>query len=109
MRTKGTLTAHNLDIADVLGDIAREAGYTPAQVALAWTLRNPAVTAPIIGARTLTQLDDNLGALAVRLAENQWQRLDALSAIELGFPHDFLTLSTTRNIMFGGLSIAGRR
>lgn len=109
VRTKGTLTAHNLDIADAVGDIAREAGYTPAQVALAWTLRNPAVTAPIIGARTLAQLDDNLGALAVRLAEDQWQRLDALSAIELGFPHDFLTLSTTRDIMFGGLNIAGRR
>ncbi|MEE4409743.1 MULTISPECIES: aldo/keto reductase [unclassified Serratia (in: enterobacteria)] len=109
VRTKGTLTARNLDIADAVGDIAREAGYTHAQVALAWTLRNPAVTAPIIGARTLTQLDDNLGALAVRLAEDQWQRLDALSAIELGFPHDFLTLSTTRDIMFGGLNIAGRR
>lgn len=109
MRTKGTLTAHNLDIADAVSDIAREAGYTPAQVALAWTLRNPAVSAPIIGARTLTQLDDNLGALEVRLAEDRWQRLDALSAIELGFPHDFLTLSTTRNIMFGGLNIVGRR
>ncbi|WP_129543813.1 aldo/keto reductase [Serratia sp. 1D1416] len=109
VRTKGTLTAHNLDIADAVGDVARESGYSASQVALAWTLRNTAVTAPIVGARTLPQLEDNLGALEVRLAEEHWQRLDNLSAIEQGFPHDFLALSTTRNIMFGDLNIARRR
>jgi hypothetical protein len=45
-------------------------------VALAWTLTNPAVTALIIGARTLAQLDDNLGALGLELSEEQLARLD---------------------------------
>ncbi len=63
----GMLTERNLAIADVVQEVAAELGRTPAQVALAWTLRNPAVTAPIIGARTLAQLEDNLGALRRRL------------------------------------------
>jgi aryl-alcohol dehydrogenase-like predicted oxidoreductase len=44
---------------------------------------------PIIGARTLAQLEDNLGALDVELADEQVARLDAASRIELGFPQDF--------------------
>ena len=71
-------------------DIAAELDTTPSRVALAWTLLNPAVTAPIVGARSLTQLEDNLGALDVQLAPAQQARLDEVSAIELGFPHDAL-------------------
>ncbi|MGO4425653.1 aldo/keto reductase, partial [Streptomyces sp. MCAF7] len=57
----GTLTERNLAIADVVKEVATEVSRTPAQVGLAWTLLNPSVTAPIIGARTSTQLEDNLG------------------------------------------------
>ena len=67
-------------------DIAAELGTTPSRVALARTLLNPAVTAPIAGARSLAQLDDNLGALDVRLDPAQQARLAEVSAIELGFP-----------------------
>jgi aryl-alcohol dehydrogenase-like predicted oxidoreductase len=109
VRAKGTLNAHNLDIADAVNQIADETGYSPSQIALAWTLRHPTVTAPIVGARTLAQLEDNLGALKVTLAEDHWRQLDDLSAIELGFPHDFLALPVTRNIMTGGVHLAGRR
>ncbi len=56
----GTLTERNLAIADVLKEVATELGHTPAQVGLAWTLRNPSVTAPIIGARTPAQLESNI-------------------------------------------------
>src|SRR5262245_41570421 len=49
----GSLTSRGLDIADVVKEVATEAGATPSQVAIAWTLRNPAVTSPIVGARTL--------------------------------------------------------
>jgi aryl-alcohol dehydrogenase-like predicted oxidoreductase len=108
VRDKGMLTERNITIAETVLTLAREAGFSPSQVALAWTLRNPAVTAPIIGARTLAQLEDNLGALEVRLTEEQWRRLDTASAIELGFPHDFLALQVTRDIMFGGLTIERR-
>lgn len=108
VRNKGMLTERNLSIAAQVQALADESGFSPSQVALAWTLRNPAVTAPIIGARTLAQLEDNLGALDVQLTEEQWQRLETASAIELGFPHDFLALQSTRDIMFGGLAIARR-
>jgi aryl-alcohol dehydrogenase-like predicted oxidoreductase len=71
-------------------DIAAELGTTPSRVALARTLLNPAVTAPIGGARSLAQLDDNLGALDVRLDPAQQARLGEVSAIEPGFPHGAL-------------------
>ena len=86
----GFLTARGLDIAEVVKDIAAELGTTPSRVALAWTLLNPAVTAPIVGARSLVQLDDNLRALDVQLDAAQQARLQQVSAIELGFPHEAL-------------------
>jgi aryl-alcohol dehydrogenase-like predicted oxidoreductase len=78
-------------------------------VALAWTLLNPAVTAPIIGARTAAQLEDNLGALDVVLSDDQKARLEAASAVEPGFPHEFLARPLTRAVMFGDIRIAPRR
>jgi aryl-alcohol dehydrogenase-like predicted oxidoreductase len=101
----GSLTERSLDIADIVREIADETGHSSAQIALAWTLLNPAVTAPIIGARTLAQLDDNLGALDVVLDDRQRSRLDGASAIELGFPHSFLARPMTRAIMEGGVSV----
>lgn len=49
------------------------------QVALAWILAQPAVTSPIIGSRTIEQLEDNLGALQVQLAPEQRNRIDQAS------------------------------
>ncbi|HWL86386.1 MAG TPA: aldo/keto reductase [Polyangiaceae bacterium] len=102
----GVLTARNLEIAEVVKSVAVELGKTPAQVALAWTLLNPAVAAPILGARTLKQLEDNLGALDVSWTDSHRARLDAVSAVELGFPHDFLASPMTRQVMFGGVTVA---
>lgn len=101
----GALTERGLAIADVVKEVAAETGYRPSQVALAWTLFNPAVTAPIIGARTLAQLEENLGALDVRLSDAQRARLEEASAVELGFPHDFLARPMVRNVVFGGVRI----
>ena len=86
----GFLTARGLEIAQVVKDVSAEIGTTPSRVALAWTLLNPAVAAPVVGARSLAQLDDNLGALQVGLEPGQQARLDEVSAIELGFPHEAL-------------------
>ncbi|MGN8116963.1 aldo/keto reductase [Labrys sp. 22185] len=104
----GALTERGLDIADVVKAVAGETGHTPSQVALAWTLTNPAVASPLVGARTVAQLEDNLGALEVTFSDEQRSRLEAASAIELGFPHDFLNRPLTRNVMFGGLKIPTR-
>ncbi|WP_234536608.1 aldo/keto reductase [Streptomyces shenzhenensis] len=105
----GTLTERNLSIADAVKDVATELGRTPAQVALAWTLRKPGVTAPIIGARTPAQLEDNLGALEVDFTDSQLARLDEAGAIGLGFPHDMLASDHIRNVTAGNLKIETRR
>jgi aryl-alcohol dehydrogenase-like predicted oxidoreductase len=73
-------TEKNWQILDVVGGIAEETGKTYAQIALNWLLRQPAVVAPIIGARTVHQLEDNLGAVGWELTPEQVQRLDTVSA-----------------------------
>ncbi|MGP3955103.1 aldo/keto reductase [Nonomuraea sp. 3N208] len=101
----GALTERALDIADVVKQVAAELAVKPSQVALAWTTLDTAVTAPIVGARTLAQLEDNLGALDVTFSESQLAALDEASRIELGFPHDFLASPMPRQVMFGGVEI----
>ncbi len=100
----GRLTKRNLDIAEVVKAVARETGKTPSQVALAWTLLNPAVVSPLIGARTVAQLDDNLGSLAVEFSADHLKRLDAVSSIDLGFPHEFLNSNFVPQ-MLGGVKV----
>src|SRR3546814_8495463 len=85
---------------EVVKAVAGEMGKAPSQVALAWTLLNAAVAAPIMGVRTMEQFEDNLGALDVVLSEDQRGRLESASTESLGFPHDFLALTMTRDVMF---------
>jgi aryl-alcohol dehydrogenase-like predicted oxidoreductase len=105
----GMVTERTLAIADVVREVAAEVGHTPAQVALAWTLQNPGVTAPVIGARTPEQLVGNLGALEVDFAADQLARLDKVSAIDLGYPHDLLASDHIRTVTAGDLKIETRR
>jgi aryl-alcohol dehydrogenase-like predicted oxidoreductase len=86
----GWLSERNLTIADTVADVARELGRTPSQVALAWTLLHPAVTSPIIGARTLSQFQENVAALEIDFTPDQIARLNTASAIALGFPYDLI-------------------
>ncbi|MFJ5259472.1 aldo/keto reductase [Streptomyces sp. NPDC088387] len=105
----GAVTERNLAVADVVKDVATELGRTSAQVGLAWTLRNPDVTASIIGARTTVQLEDNLGALEVEFTAAQLARLDEAGAIGLGYPHDLLAGDRMRKVITGDLRIEARR
>lgn len=73
-------------LVDALGAIAREHGSTVARVALAWVQAQPGVSSTIIGARRLSQLEDNVGALEVKLTAEQLARLDALTQPTFGFP-----------------------
>lgn len=104
----GRADTRSLAIARVVQDVADEIGRSAAQVALAWTLVNPAVVSPILGVRTLAQLEDNLGALEVFLDPPMLERLEAASRVELGFPHDFLGLPFVRHNLSGGASIRPR-
>jgi aryl-alcohol dehydrogenase-like predicted oxidoreductase len=71
--------------------VAEEIGVTPSQVAIAWVRQRSPRILPILGAKTLEQLRDTLGALDVELPADAVRRLDEVSAIELGFPADMVT------------------
>ncbi|MFC4592459.1 aldo/keto reductase [Sphaerisporangium corydalis] len=92
---------------DAVLAVAQETGATPAQVAMAWLRERAdrATTAfvPVIGPRTLEQLDDYLGALDVRLDEEQYRRLSDAGAAPLGQPHD--QIAAQRAIVLGGDTI----
>jgi aryl-alcohol dehydrogenase-like predicted oxidoreductase len=83
--------------------VARESGHSPAQVALAWLRQRPEPVIPIIGARKLAQVKDNLACVQVKLAPALVERLDGVSQIEMGFPHDFYTNDMVRSMSSGGM------
>ncbi len=98
----GTISEQSLAIATEVSQVATEIGKTPAQVALAWLRAQSGVIIPIVGVRKLHQFQDNLGYLDVTLSPEHLQRLEQVSQIELGFPHDFFKKTTTRDRLFGG-------
>jgi aryl-alcohol dehydrogenase-like predicted oxidoreductase len=104
----GRVNPASIAVADAVKSVADALGVTSAQVAIAWTLANPAVVASILGARTLRQLEDNLGALQVALPESQLTQLDQASRIELGFPHDFLKYDFIRYGLSAGTKLQAR-
>ena len=83
--------AQTTQVVDAVIETAEQVGRTPAQVATAWVrerarrLAAPAV--PIIGPRRLSQLDDYLAALTLNLTDEQYDRLDEVSQVALGVPH----------------------
>jgi aryl-alcohol dehydrogenase-like predicted oxidoreductase len=83
-------TDRNWRALDVVGRISEETGKSYAQISLNWLLRQDGVTAPIIGARTLEQLEDNLGASGWTLDEEQVEELSDASALEDVYPYRFI-------------------
>jgi len=82
-REKSDVFAHSLyysdadyDVVDRVIEVASARGVAPAQVALAWLLRQPGVTAPIVGASKMEQLDQAIGALEIKLTEEECGRLE---------------------------------
>jgi aryl-alcohol dehydrogenase-like predicted oxidoreductase len=96
------LTDRAVGIGDVVVAIAKEVGRSPAQVALAWLLAQRGVTSPIIGARRLSQLQDNLASVEVDLSPDHMARLNDASQIEMGFPHAFLGTSMIQSMLRSG-------
>ena len=78
---------HTWSVLDALFAVAQEASKTPAQVALQWLLQRPGVTAPIIGARNLQQLEDDLGAVGWNLADEHINRLNEISTPQKVYPY----------------------
>lgn len=94
----------DLKIAETVLEIAREIEKSPAQVALNWLRNRPNAVIPIIGARKLSQLQDNLACVDFNLTGEHLQRLDNISAISLGFPHELLASQFVRDILLGGVA-----
>jgi len=83
-------TERNWRALDVVGRISEERGKSYAQISLNWLLKQRGVTAPIIGARTLAQLEDNIGASGWELDKEQVEELSEASAPEEVYPYRFI-------------------
>ncbi|GAB5553229.1 MAG: aldo/keto reductase [Saprospiraceae bacterium] len=104
-RMEGTtsyrLNDRNDTIANTVVEVAKELETSPAQVALAW-LRHKQ-TIPIIGARKIEQIKDNIASLELNIPAAQMERLDQVSAIDLGFPHDFVLRAGAQKMIYGDM------
>jgi aryl-alcohol dehydrogenase-like predicted oxidoreductase len=83
-------TERNWNTLNAVGEISEETGKSYAQISLNWLLRQEVVTAPIIGARNMDQLEDNLGATSWELSEEQVARLSEVSDLEDVYPYRFI-------------------
>lgn len=77
-------------VLEAVGQVAEGRGKSYAQVALAWLKAQPGVTAPILGARTLEQLEDNLGCLGWDLSPEELVLLDQVSVLDDAYPYQFI-------------------
>src|ERR1700738_1030652 len=90
-------------IVAAIKTVSDETGRSMAQVPLAWLRYRPMPVIPIIGARKLSQLQDNLASFELTLSADQLRTLDEASRIEPGFPYSIYASESARSTMYGGL------
>lgn len=91
----------NMAIAKEVDKVAEQTGYSASQVALGWLLNKGII--PIVGARKVSHIEDNLKCVDVKLSTQHIKQLDEASQIELGFPHDFFKSDMVRNFAYNGV------
>ncbi len=94
------LSDTNRAIAREVDAIADQIGKSSAQVALAWVRGRGANMLPIVGARTVAQIQDLLGSVELSLSDEHMSRLNEISKVPLGFPREFLS-SEVRRVVYG--------
>lgn len=94
------IAPRSLEIAAKLGQVAQELGCSPSQLALKWLVEKN--TIPILCARKIDQFEDNLKCLEVEITVEHMTKLDEISAIEAGFPHDFLISDFVQSRVLAG-------
>ena len=99
------LNDKTFDVVDELEIIAKAHETSVASVALAWVHAKPGVTSIIIGARRMSQFEDNIRALDVTLTADELARLDAITEPTLGFPQGMLPMAPA--LVNGGTTING--
>lgn len=100
-RRESKVGERELKIGEAVVKLAQEIGRSPAQVAINWVLRQPGNIIPILGCRTLPQLQDNLCAPDFQLCESKMAELEKLADFKLGFPLSFLKSNHVGNMIFG--------
>jgi aryl-alcohol dehydrogenase-like predicted oxidoreductase len=90
-------------VVSALKSVSEQAGRSMAQVALAWLRYRTVPVIPIIGARKVSQLQDNLASLDLVLTLEQLQSLDTASQIDLGFPQSLYDKEMVNEIRYGGM------
>jgi aryl-alcohol dehydrogenase-like predicted oxidoreductase len=101
-----SLTPRDKAAAEAVRAVAAELGATPAQVAIAWTRSRSAAVHPLVGASTVEQLTENLGALDLVLPDDAVGRLEAAVEFERGFPADFIAECEPSSFVFGDFATA---
>lgn len=86
-----------------LQQASEETGHSMAQIALAWLRHREVPVIPIIGARKMTQLEDNLASLTLDLSREQMKRLDEASSVDLGFPWEMFAQEVPSTFRHGGM------
>jgi aryl-alcohol dehydrogenase-like predicted oxidoreductase len=90
-------------IISAVKSVSTQVGRSMAQVALAWLRHQTVPVIPIIGARKVSQLQDNLASLDLELSTEQLKSLDGASQIELGFPQRMYEREMVRGVRYGGV------
>ena len=99
-------TDRNWNVLEALEAVAAEHDRPPAQIALAWVMARPGVTATLVGASKLQQLESNIAAAEIALSVDQMTRLNDAGAPAPGFSAS-LTSSVVRRMVFGGNDVVG--
>jgi aryl-alcohol dehydrogenase-like predicted oxidoreductase len=89
-------------IISAVKSVSEQTGRSMAQVALAWLCHQTVPVIPIMGARKVSQLEDNLASLRLELSAEQLKSLDGASRIEPGFPRGIYDREMVRAIRYGG-------
>ena len=100
-RRESSVGKRELKLGEAVAQIARNIGRSPAQVAINWIRQQPGNVIPILGCRTLAQLQDNLCCLEFQLSQEQMDELSQLADFKMGFPLSFLKSDHVWNLIFG--------
>jgi aryl-alcohol dehydrogenase-like predicted oxidoreductase len=101
IKAMGQLNERSLAIVDEVKEIAKEVDRSPSQVSLNWLVQQPGRPIPIIGARKVEHLQDNIGALDFTLSAEQIDRLNKASHFDLPFPHSFISSGMYNSVVDG--------
>ena len=100
-RRESEVSERGLRLGAAVQAIADEVGRSPSQVAINWVRQQPGNVIPILGARTVAQIEDNLACLDFRLSEAQMAKLDEIAEFKVSFPNSFLKGEHVRGLIFG--------